>query len=470
MLKKNLYIIVEHRNREYLSQLLLSTFAVKKGLRVFIGNYRGIFKLLSLKKKQSGILLMKGGLNEKLTKLIKKKCNQHVILDQELSPGYKKVFYIDWVSDRFLSKTVRYIDLYCCLNNTILSASKKNYLFKKENIKLFKSGWPRVDTWLPIFENFYLKEIRAIKKKYKNFILFSSDFGVTSQKDFEEEVERIPWGVKKDEVEKIKKKNFLHATKAYNEYKKFISFLKEINNSKNCPKILIRSHPGESLEGWQKDLVNLKNIKYIKPTKIIDPYIYACSGFFHRGTTTAYQAILAKKPVSFIYLDKHVKELHLYKENLMKEAKIIKNPKNFLIWSREIINKKISKKNKDIAISKKIKHELNLNKDYSSKILVEKLNSLICKKDEKIIYNFAEVTIKDELKIKIKNLIKIFFGYFYLKKKIIYNEFKVKKLNNGIKSREVKNKIEKLNKLLKLNIKSKIYVNQISDNVVEIEI
>jgi len=52
MQKKNLYIIIEHKNREFLSQLLLSTFAVKKGLRVFIGNYRGIFKLLSLKKKK----------------------------------------------------------------------------------------------------------------------------------------------------------------------------------------------------------------------------------------------------------------------------------------------------------------------------------------------------------------------------------------------------------------------------------
>ena len=76
MLKKNLYIIIEHQNREFLSQILLSTFAIKKGLRVFIGNYRGIFKLLLLKKEQSGILLMKGGLNEKLTRLIKKKCNQ----------------------------------------------------------------------------------------------------------------------------------------------------------------------------------------------------------------------------------------------------------------------------------------------------------------------------------------------------------------------------------------------------------
>ena len=155
MLKKNLYIIVEHKNREFISQVLLSTFAIKKGLRVYLGNYRGIFKLLSLKKEKSGLLMMKGGLNENLTKLIKKKCDKYIILDQEISPGYKKIFYNNWVSDRFLRQTIRYIDLYCCLNDTIYDASKTNKAFKKEKIKLFKSGWPRVDTWLPIFENFY---------------------------------------------------------------------------------------------------------------------------------------------------------------------------------------------------------------------------------------------------------------------------------------------------------------------------
>ena len=466
MQKKNLYIIIEHKNREFLSQLLLSTFAVKKGLRVFIGNYRGIFKLLSLKKKKSGMLLMKGGLNEELTKFIKKKCNQYIILDQEVSPGYKLSKYTHWVSERFFSRTVKYIDLYCCLNDIIVHASKKNYQFKKEKIKLFKSGWPRIDTWLPIFEKFHLKKIKSIKKKYKKFIFFSSDFGVTCQDDIQEEVERIPWGMTKDEAEKNKKKRFVHATNAYNEYKKFLSFLREIDKSKDCPKILIRSHPGESLKGWHNDLINLKNIKYVEPTDVIDPYFYACSGFLHRGSTTAYQAILAKKPISFIYLHKHVKENLLYKENLMKSSKIINNPKEFLAWSKGVFNKK----SKDIKMSKKIKKELNLNKEYASQVMVKKLDSLMCETEEKLDYNFSEITLKDKFMFKIKNTIKYFFSLLQFEKKIIFNDFKIKKLNkDGIKSKEIKNTIKKFNKLLKLNIKSKIHVKQISDNVVEIE-
>mgnify|MGYP006075112803 FL=1 len=212
-------------------------------------------------------------------------------------------------------------------------------------------------------------------------------------------------------------------------------------------------------------MVGLKNIKYIKPTDIIEPYIYACSGFLHRGSTTAYQAILAKKPISFIYLHKHVMENLLYKENLMKSSKIIKNPKNFLAWSKGVFNKK----NEDIKISKKIKNELNLDKNYASQVLVKKLDSLMCETDEKIDYNFSEITLKDKFIFKIKNTIKYFFSFLQFEKKVIFNDFKVKKMNKGIQSKEIKNTIKKFNKLLKLNIKSKIHVKQISENVVELE-
>ena len=43
---------------------------------------------------------------------------------------------------------------------------------------------------------------------------------------------------------------------------KSLYYFKKIDTSPKCPKILVRSHPGESLTGWQKDLVNLK-ILYI---------------------------------------------------------------------------------------------------------------------------------------------------------------------------------------------------------------
>jgi len=189
----------------------------------------------------------------------------------------------------------------------------------------------------------------------------------------------------------------------------------------------------------------------------------------HRGTTTAYQAILAKKPTTFIYLDKHVKELHLLKKNLMKESTIIRNPQNLLTWSEKIFKNKDLKKYKKFKISKNIKKELNLYGNYSSKLLIQKIDNLKCTKDKKIKYSFTEISLGEHIKSNIKNTIKKIFGDFYLKKKKNFNQSKVKKLQSGIRSEDIKKIIIRLNNLLSIDIKSRVQVDQISENVVEIE-
>lgn len=459
MLKPNIYIIVEHSNRELLSQIFFSIVAIKDNFRVYIGNYRGIFKLLSLKKKKSGIFLIKGGLSKKLTEFVKKKCEKYIILDQEISPGYKRKFYVNWVSNRFYKETIKFIDLYLCLNKDIYIASKKNLFFKKNKVKLLQTGWPRVDTWRPKLKKFYESEIKQIKKKYHNFILFSSDFGVTSREDFEEELQRIPWGTNKNEIEKIKKKNFIHATNALNEYKKFILLLKKLDKQENCPLILIRSHPGESLMGWSNDLKKLKNIKYIKPEGPIDPYIFACKGFVHRGSTTTYQAILLNKPIAFIYLDKHVKKIHLHKPSLMKNSTIIKNDKELINWFNFNLNKKLNKYNK------KIFDELNFEEKFASQKIIEEFQTFNCKKDEGVSSFFKEVTIYEKIFFTFKN----FLAKILRKKKSNFNSTKIYKINKGIKMQNIKSSIKKLNKIFKLTSLKKLKINQVSENVVEIE-
>ena len=89
-------------------------------------------------------------------------------------------------------------------------------------------------------------------------------------------------------------------------------------------------------------------------------------------------------------------------------------------------------------------------------------------KIEKIEYKFPEITLKDKIVYKVKNTIKDIIGYFSLKK-LFSMILKLEKLDNSIQSKEIKSIINKFNKLLKLNIRSKVQVNQISENVVEIE-
>ena len=468
MLKKNIYIPIEHKNREFLSQILLTSFALKKGFRIYIGNFRGIFKLLSKKKEKSGIFFMKGGLNKKLTNFVKRKCDKYVILDQEVSPGFGVKFYIDWVSNRFYEKTLSSIDLYFCPNKNVLSATKQNYLFKKYKVPTFLSGWTRVDTWRSIFKDLHKNKIRSLKKKYGNFIFFCSDFGVTCKQDFNEylDAKNLPPDIKKKDIEKFTKQRLFYATKIFEEYQKFILFLKKIDNKKNCPNILIRSHPAESLYGWNRDLKKLKNVRFIKPTELVDPYVFACSGFVHRGSTTTYQAILANKPIVYLKLSNrifktffNVKNNLNDRRNILNCSKIIKKEKELISWAKK------SKKNVIIKQHKKINKELNIRSKFAAEYMVEQIDKLYCKKENKLKSFFKEISLLDSFVYKVKNFLSMILA---IKKRDV-SKTKVRKIHKGIKNKEIKDILLRLKKVLKLNHLKNLSIEQVSDSVVEIE-
>ena len=411
---------------------------------------------------------MKGGLNEKLTNFVKKKCDKYVILDQEVSPGFNKKFYVDWVSNRFYEKTLSLIDLYFCANQNVLSATKQNFFFKKYKVPTFLSGWTRVDTWRLIFKDLHNNKIKSLKKKYGKFIFFSSDFGVTCKQDFDEYLDKknSPPDLNQKDFETFTKQRLLYATKIFEEYQKFIFFLKSIDKKKNCPTILIRSHPSESLNGWTKDLKNLKNIRFVKPIDIVDPYIFACNAFMHRGSTTAYQAILANKPIIYLHLSNRifktffkVKNNLINRKNILNCYKIIKNEKELILWAKNSKKKNINRH------KKKINKELNIKSKFAAEYMVDQLDKLYCAKENQVTNFFNEISLIDSFMYNFKNFLAKILGI----KKRDFSKTKIRKIHKGIKNKEIKDIMLKLKKILKLNYLKNLSIKQVSDSVVEIE-
>ena len=56
--KPNVYIPVEIKYREFLSNILLESFAVKSGFRVYIGSKDAIATLINTKKNKGGIFFL----------------------------------------------------------------------------------------------------------------------------------------------------------------------------------------------------------------------------------------------------------------------------------------------------------------------------------------------------------------------------------------------------------------------------
>ena len=118
MLKKNIYIHIEVLSRELPSQLLLSIFALKKNFRVHLGDLYSLKKLFILKKKKEGIFIATGNLDKETHKLIKKKCEKLVSLDQEITPGFSDKYNEYLIKSRY-SYNIKNFDIFFYINKTI---------------------------------------------------------------------------------------------------------------------------------------------------------------------------------------------------------------------------------------------------------------------------------------------------------------------------------------------------------------
>jgi surface carbohydrate biosynthesis protein len=154
MKKKTVYIAIEIKVREFISQILLASKLIKNNYRVYLGEKDQVLNLIAGKKEKGGIFFYKAGVPEKFVDLIDQKTEAHAVFDQELMPGIsKKREYVESVNC-FTKKGVIFIDMYFAVNKTVYECAKKELKNIRGNIYL--TGSPRIDLW---------------KKKISSFIL-----------------------------------------------------------------------------------------------------------------------------------------------------------------------------------------------------------------------------------------------------------------------------------------------------------
>lgn len=459
MKKKDVYISIELKVREFLSQILLSYFLSLKGYRVYLGSKNQIIDMVINKKNKSGIFFYKAGVNKKLIDQIDKNTDAHIVLDQEIGPGLLENQYNLEVPNAFHKKTLKKIDYYFALNKKIYDISKKKLMGIRG--KVFLTGWPRVDLWKPKYKFFYEEKIIEIKKKYKNFILFNSDFATISKYYKEEITQYTPWGFEHNENKKKRYKddriNF--AKNSYLEFLEFVKFIKQFanNNKKQC--IVIRPHPAENLNIWIENFRDIKNIHIESPKDDVTSWIYSANFVIHRGCTTALQSIFMKKPTAFIQLGKKFK-----KEKPFKEKKIIYELSDKVHNINELQNW-VNKNKKIKNQSNKLRSELGVFREDAVDKFVKIFDTININKTEiikksKVKKNIFSSIFSHYKNIFLNKLLKILniFGY---NKKSASNYNREMKIFGGINKKEVNYYISKLNKKNSASITSYQYSKDI---------
>ena len=431
MLKKHLYIPVEIKPREFVSNLLLIDKAIDKNFRCYLGSKSSINRLIRYSNETNGIYFSKCSFIKNEYKEIKKKCDHITILDQELGPALSAreiEIGLRSMNDQIFNE---YIDSYYVLGKFADKIVKKEYPQIESAIKI--TGWPRIDLWNK-YRHLYKKKIDSIKKSYGNFVLFSSDYVFFNEKIITSHLDELKkFGAKEnDETFKFAKDN---AYKTLYEFQKFLKIIKDLDKVKFKNNLIIRPHPADDHSFWTQLKKEFKNIKIIYDGDISE-WLYASTGLLHRGCTTAIQSKIANIPTAYLISDNnYIRETLTYKIS----NKIYNQDELYEFMENPSIN------NNEQVLDNYICFDKNL--DASEKI-AQDLDSLTDRK-----YNPNLLTISQ----KLKEMVIYFKSKFENKKKI------KKKIIGGI------DLVETLNFLLDIRKKRDFKIKKIYNNCLQIE-
>ena len=298
MKKTTVYIPIEIKAREFASQVLLATRVAESGARVYLGGKRALLRAVSTKPEKAGILLYKSGWHGGGFSRLKNSVSRIAVLDQEMSPAWPEML----PAARFDDLELDFVDRLYYVNQ----AFAKSLLSGKPGVpksKVKAFGWPRVDLWTSRYAHTWEAEEKKIRKKFGDFVLFSSDFGILDQSELEWRTSRKKedgsWArayANFDDVER----DHLHRLE---EYGKVVDFLSQLDEDSDFPAVVVRPHPAEDHSIWKSSLQKMKKTSLAFEGDIT-PWLLAAKALLHSGSTTAIQAVVAGKPVGFIGLDR----------------------------------------------------------------------------------------------------------------------------------------------------------------------
>ncbi len=418
--KPTIFLTIEIKSREFIPKCFLAYQLIKKGFRVYMGSNLTID--LALKKSEPAIIFHKSSW-VKNSKYYKALGHKFIFMDEEGGITTPRSLVKKYCKERYKDVAKENTDIIFFPNKRFYKNAKK--LKNLRGVKLFISGWPRVDLWNKKYEYLYKFKINKIKKKYGNFYLFISSFGLTSYKSYHQRL---------NNPNLFFDKSIIKGTYKY--FQKNVKFLKDLSVSmKNNDKIILRPHPNEKIHEWERIFSKYDNINIVRNDDIT-PWLYAANSLLQSGSTATTQAaLLGKKSIILNYRKKkgftdtpsfelceevkNAKEAYqlLKKNNYINHKALSLSTKKYLEKEMEYSEKKsATKKIVEKLFDEKLKAIKELTPDISNKIKshVEILKKLFAKFI--IIFfskNSKDYLITDKLKGGIKkdeayNLLKIF--------------------------------------------------------------
>lgn len=278
--KANIYISLEHKEREFLSKLLLTTYFADAGFRVILGSSEAVERAAMV--GSPGIFLHKS--MHPRSESLRSAGHYFVILDEEGGLTTPRSTYADFCRSRYANLSSKNADLILLPSEGFLAEMKK--LSSARTIQMEVTGWPRIDLWRDQFRAVHSDESARIYRRHGKFFLVLSSFGATSSEGFTKLIKFDSPSSQFRIIQEHKRESFAN----------YVDLIRSMSSRlRSDESIVVRPHPSESITEWKKLLDGLQRVIVVRDGDP-GPWIDACAGVVHFGSTTATQSVLAQKP------------------------------------------------------------------------------------------------------------------------------------------------------------------------------
>ena len=455
----NIYLHNEISVRELDGKLLLAILAASKGHQVIISDIQGIFSAAKKNIIPPGIFHTKS-LTPTKSKIAKHqflKDKGFLITSIDEEAGLDIDGYEQFSKTRYSDRTMEQSSMVFTWGTDDFECLKKNY--PKCASKIFKTGSPRVDLWVPSFSTYWKNNNINIPKK--PFLLVSSNMGAANNNDPYYEVYNKAKSMDYfNRDPKLFDEKFGRVSEQYLTIASFIKAITFISKNNNDYDIVVRPHPAENIEAWKTYLKDVPNVYVIRKDSI-SFWVDKCFAVMHNGCTTALEATVSQKPlISYMaYEQKYSYQL------TNKLGKIVKSEIELL----ETVNQYFKDRNNLNA--KKLENQKY--EFIQNKILIDKKELA----SEKIVKLWETLYSEDISKSFSLNNFKLYLTFSKIKgmvSKLKNNIFRSKLLNYkkdnkfaSLDKEKIKERINSLSKLLRLD--QKITFEILSDKVMVIK-
>ena len=203
----------------------------------------------------------------------------------------------------------------------------------------------------------------------RKYILFVSDFGQNSKNIF---IQKIIIKIFKNN-KKLQNRINKTCLDQFNEFNKVSDLFLDLDKDSSIPMIIIRPHPSEDHEPWERISKKLKKFKVVLEGEI-SPWINGSKAILHRGCSTSIQAYLGDIPQGYIVTNKKKIRKSTTLQSFRETFFFQRCKKNFV--KMYLVRKNNKSKN---SLRKNLEQIIHIEKKYASEIIINdiiKMNPL----------------------------------------------------------------------------------------------